>query len=744
MKDLLGPYAYHKIIIDSDNKPMDSEFLEVNPAFELMLGLTKEDIIGKRLLEINPDFLNDDVNWLEFFAKASLDGKPEVIEYHVKSDNIWFLVQINSTKKEYFSTYFTEVTALKQKEAVLTQNNKWLVKAWEQTVASEKNLKKQLEKIGDSQDLNLTRYRSVVENANDVIYSCNLNGLITYANKSFCEIAGKPAQEIVGKNIAQFLQFENTEMTWNNFLFKGVIATTGQTEYEFKLSDGTFRHYQITLAPIFDIHKKIIEVIGTNRDVTAIKQNEQKIMVLAYRDSLTDLPNKNLFLDRLNTSIVTCRRAGTKAAVILVDLDNFKKYINTLGYLVGEKIIVEAAQKLVSCMRDYDTVARVGEDDDRFLLLFQNIRHNNELFPIIKRIKESLNEPYSIDGNQMKITASIGIAVFPDDGDNSEDILINVDKAMYMAKELGKNRYHFFNDSLKEELERKTKLETMLNNAIANHEFELYYQPQYEARSRRLRGFEALIRWNNPEVGLVMPMEFVPFAEETGLIIPIGIWVLNTACKLCNKVNKEFGLNLSMSINISPVQIKQKNFYEIVVKTIQDSGLEMSNLELEITEGAFIKQDQGNNVLRMLKDKGVRITLADFGTGNFSISDLKKLPVNMVKLDKEFIHEIDQSSYQDALAESIISLMHKLDIELIASGVENIKQYDYLLRGECDNIQGFFFEEPVSEDMIEEVIKRGVLENDALNRVIQKAGLTYEGFVRREIVRIGKRWDTKL
>jgi polar amino acid transport system substrate-binding protein len=444
----------------------------------------------------------------------------------------------------------------------------------------------------------------------------------------------------------------------------------------------------------------------------------------------------------LNTSIATHRRTGTKAAVVVVELDDFKKINNSLGYSIGDKILVEAAKKLVSCMRDYDTIARVGED--KFLLLFQNIRHNNELFPIINRINAVLGESYNVDGNPMNITASLGISVFPDDGVNSEDILINVDKAMYKAKELGKNCYYFFNDRIKEGLERKIKLETMLNNAISNHEFELHYQPQYEARTRRLRGFEALIRWNNPEVGLVMPMEFIPFAEETGLIVPIGSWVINTACKVGYKLNNVYGLNLNMSVNISPIQIKQKDFYEVISNSIKNSGIEVSNLELEVPESVFNDVDNVLSVLKVLKDDGIRITLTDFGTGKLSISDLKKLPVNMVKLDKEFIREIDQTRPQDALAESIISLVHKLNIELIAGGVENKKQFDYLIKGKCDNIQGYFFEEPVPEEMMAGIINKGILENEALSRVIQKAGLTYEGFVKREMQRIGKKWDTKL
>lgn len=743
MEYSLSAYAYHRIITDINGRPVDYEILEINSAYENMTGLKQENIVGRRMMEIEPGrIIEDDVNWLEFYGNVALTGQSGVIEHYSQPSNQWFLVHANSAKHGYLSAHFIDVTSLKQREFGLVKKNNLLAKAYEQVAAAEKKLRKQFEELQNNKELTQDRYRGIVEDSKDVIYSCRLDGVITSVNKSFCTIAAKTAKDIIGKNISQFFKFEDSNMTWNNILLKGVITSTTLNEHGFKMLDGSVRHYQITISPIFDVHKKVIEVIGINHDITALKQNVQKMMVLAYRDSLTNLPNKNLFLDRLNTSISTYKRTATKVAVILVDLDDFKKINNSLGYTIGDMILVEAAKKLVSCMRDYDTVARVGEDN--FLLLFQNIKHNNELFPIINRVKTILGEPYNVDGNPMNITASLGISVFPDDGISSEEILMNADKAMYKAKELGKNGYYFYNHNIKEGLERKIKLETMLNNAINNQEFELHYQPQYEARTRRLRGFEALIRWNNPEVGLVMPMEFIPFAEETGLIVPIGTWVLNTACLVCRKMNKAYGLNLNMSVNISPIQIKQKDFYEVILQVLNNSGIEPSNLELEVPESAFNVLDNVFNALKVLKDDGVRITLIDFGTGKLSISDLKTLPINMVKLDKEFIHEIDQPRPQDALAESIISLVHKLNIELIAGGVENKKQFDYLIKGKCDNIQGYFFEEPVPEELIEGIINKGILENEALTRVIQKAGLTYEGFVKQEMLRIGRQWDTKL
>lgn len=747
--NLLYACAYHRIICNLANKPIDYEFIGINSAYETITGLKREEVIGRQSMEIGPSILenDNDFNWIEFYGNVALSGHSVVIEHYSNKFNRWYLVQASSTERGYFTTTLIDITILKLKELDLIKNNDTLVQAYNKSAMLEKELKKQIKEISHNRillELNYKRYRGLVKNSKDIIYCCGLNGTIMSVNKQFCEIVEKDEQEIIGKEISQFLYFENTQIEWNNVISE-VIGTgrTSNAEYGFKIRDGSIRYYQVTLSPIFDVHKRVIEVICTNHDITTLKQNEQKMMALAYRDSLTNLPNKNLFLDRLNTSISTSRRNGFKAAVVLVDLDDFQKINTSLGYYIGDKIIVEVARKLVSCMRDYDTVARLSED--KFLLLFQNIRHVNELFPIIDRINGVLEEHHIVNGNTINITASIGISVFPDDGVNAEDILINVDEAMYKAKELGKNCCNFFDVSMKEGFDRKTKLETMLKNAIINNEFVLYYQPQYEARTRRLRGFEALIRWNNPEVGLVMPKEFIPFAEETALIVPIGKWVLDTACTLCNKINTSYGLNLNMSVNISAIQLKQTDFKELVINVIANSGIEASKLELEVTESCFMDDfDNVVSVLKALKDEGIRITLADFGTGNIALGQLKKMPINMVKLDKEFIDEIDPSNPQGVLTESIISLVHKLNIEMLAGGVENKEQLDYLIKGKCDNIQGYFFEEPVPEEMIEGIISKGILENEALTRLIQKAGLTYEGFVRQKIQSIGNKWDTQL
>jgi PAS domain S-box/diguanylate cyclase (GGDEF) domain len=614
-------------------------------------------------------------------------------------------------------------------------------KLWQQ-IAAKEQLQQKLKQVQASEkslEISEKRYRALVNNSEDAIYSCNLEGIITFANKKFCQIAGTTEELIKGKGITQFPDLENIQ--WKTALAQ--LTKTGQSyqfEYEVKQKDGSPSYYLVTLSPIANAQKEIFGIMGTHHNITILKEKEQKMMVLAYRDSLTNLPNRALFLDRLNTAILISRRNGTKVAVVFMDIDGFNKVNSASGYDVGDKLLIDVSQRLVSCMRDSDTAARLSED--KFMLLFLNIRHINELFPIIERINTVLKEPFNIKGKSVNITLGIGIAVFPDDGVTAEDIVINADTALYKAKENGKNCCCYFNNKIKEILVRKSKLENMLRNAVKNNEFVLYYQPQYEARTRRLRGLEALIRWNNPEVGLIMPAEFIPVAEETGLIVPIGKWVIDTSCKICARLKKEYRYKLNISVNISGTELKQKEFFDTVINSLNNSGIEASNLELEITESIFQNDfEEVVSILKNLQDAGIRIVLDNFGTGNLSLGYLKKLPVNMVKIDKVFIDEIGQNNSSGTLAKSLISLVHELNIEMIAEGVENREQLDYFVKEKCDNVQGYFMAEPVPEEQLGEIISKGILENEAVSRLVQKVGLTYEGILKWKKNDAGMYWD---
>lgn len=635
------------------------------------------------------------------------------------------------------------------KKTIAALNNK--ISALEQELREQslarKGLQQQLDEALSRErllEISEKRYRALVNNSEDAIYSCNLEGIITLSNAKFCQFAGAAAEKIVGKEITGFLPSESAAVKWKSACAE--IIQTRQTsyfEYEVVGKEGSSSFYQAILSPVTNLRQEIFGITGVHRDITILKQNEQKVLALAYRDSLTNLPNRILFADRLHTAALLSARNGNKAVVVLLDVDDFQKINKAWGYYAGDKILTDIAARLASCVRDSDTVARAGED--KFLLLFLNIGYLDYLFPIIERIKYKMKEPFDVQGKLLNLTFSMGIAVSPDDGYTAKDIMINADKALHEAKEQGGKRFCFFNQEIREMMESKTRLAERLRDALQREEFVLYFQPQYEASTRRLRGLEALIRWQNPEMGLVMPAEFIPLAEEIALIVPLGKWIIDTACQLCAKIKRDYGFKLIISVNIAAIQLRQPDFCDFVIDTIMKAGIEASNLELEIAESIFINNFESvAAVLMNLQEEGIRIVLDNFGSGGLPVSFLKDLPVNMVKLDKAFVAEIgpeaEQANSRAGLVKSLIALVRGLDIEMTAEGVENQEQFDYFGAEKCANIQGYFMAEPVPENMLAEIIRKGILENEVLGRLIQKAGLTYEGLSKWRKDDAGKNW----
>lgn len=442
------------------------------------------------------------------------------------------------------------------------------------------------------------------------------------------------------------------------------------------------------------------------RQFYVIKENEEKAKHMAFYDLITDLPNRMLFLDRLNGAIKLSKKKATQVIVVILDLDNFKIVNNTLGHAKGDTLLIETAKRLQKCITVKDTAARLSGDE--FSLLLEDVKHEDEIVYFLKRIRSVFEEPFNIQNGTISLTASIGVSVYPDDGETNEELINNATTAMYKAKAFGKNRYNFFDYRMKHDLLRKIYIDRSLRKAIKNNEFILFYQPQYTVY-RELRGFEALVRWNSPEMGFMNPSEFIPIAEESGLINQIGEWVLNTAVHTCKKFEDKYGLGIIMAVNISPVQLGQKDFIETVIKVIESSGIKPTSLELEVTESSFIDcYDDISHKLQRLKEVGVRVALDDFGTGYSSLSYLKKLPINLLKIDKSFIQEIDFINTQNNLTESIIALVNKLDIETVAEGVETIEQVNYLINAKCNYLQGYYLGKPGPEESLSRIIEKAL------------------------------------
>lgn len=470
-------------------------------------------------------------------------------------------------------------------------------------------------------------------------------------------------------------------------------------------------HYQLYLKEKNEELSSLYEEIYASEEelrqqYDEVNKHKELLQHLAYYDALTDLPNRTLFFKHLSVVLNNAEKSGTMVAVLFFDMDNFKRINDTLGHDIGDRVLKEISSRIKKCLDEDDMIARLSGDE--FAVFLQNIEYNDEIILKVRKIQERLKELLLLPQASIEVTTSIGIALYPRDGRDPEEILKHADTAMYKSKEYGKNTYSFFNYDMKEEMFRKIEMEQLMKKAIAGQEFVLHYQPQFKSSPDELRGFEALIRWNSPELGFISPLTFIPLAEETGMIIPIGEWVIKEVCQLINKMKVRYkNNNLIFSVNISIVQLRQEDFDELLLKYIHAYNINPACLELEITESMFIEDlDSALEMLNKIKDLGIRIALDDFGTGYSSLSYLKKIPINLLKIDKAFVDEISPDKLHRDLTEPIISLVHKLGIETLSEGIETYEQLNHLINVNCDNFQGYYLGKPVDEKNTMEIIKR--------------------------------------
>lgn len=436
---------------------------------------------------------------------------------------------------------------------------------------------------------------------------------------------------------------------------------------------------------------------GTHQDITERKQQEEHILRQAHFDSLTGLPNRFLSLDRLSQLINEADRSKDKIAVLFLDLDGFKKINDTMGHAAGDKLLFETASRLQAGVRSSDTVGRLGGDE--FIILLGGLSEVTDVQSVAEVLLEKFIHAFKIDSRELVLTASIGISIYPDDGENLTELLSNADSAMYHSKELGRNTYSFFTDEMNQGVSRRLLLEEQLHGALSRGEFSLCYQPKVELVSSKVVGAEALLRWHNPALGEVSPLEFIPIAEQTGLIVPIGRFVLTEALGMAVSCKEKFGNSFEMAANLSPRQFRDPNFVTSIEEAIRQSGISVAPLELEITEGVLMNGHAYiNDALAALSDLGVSIAMDDFGTGYSSLSYLRSYPFDVLKIDREFIHDISDDPADRELVNAIIAMAHGLGLKVVAEGVETEEQLKYLLSQGCDYGQGYYFSKPVLSD----------------------------------------------
>jgi len=424
---------------------------------------------------------------------------------------------------------------------------------------------------------------------------------------------------------------------------------------------------------------------------------------MAYHDALTGLPNQRLFKNRLTLALEEAKRSGQSIAVMYMDLDRFKLINDTLGHNVGDLLLEHVAERITGCLRKQDTVSRQGGDEFTFLL--PGLTHR-EAEQAVQDVLNAINKPFTLHGHQLYVTPSIGISLYPSCGDQVDILIKNADMAMYRAKEKGKNTYQFFNERMGIQSFQKLSMENALRAALENDQFVLHYQPKVDLETGGMIGVEALIRWQHPELGFVAPDEFIPLAEETGLIVPIGQWVLYKACVQCKEWhNNKMTQNLSVAVNLSMMQLKQENFVETVKRVLNETGLDPQFLEIEITESmAMNNMDNFIQKLTEIKNMGIGISIDDFGTGYSSFGYLKQLPIDTLKIDRSFTNDITNSEEDDAIVQAIIAMAHVLRLKVIAEGVETSKQLTLLQQYKCDAVQGYYLSRPLAAENIVGII----------------------------------------
>jgi diguanylate cyclase (GGDEF)-like protein len=447
---------------------------------------------------------------------------------------------------------------------------------------------------------------------------------------------------------------------------------------------------------------------ATARMAASLQKANAELKRVVLHDALTGLPNRTLLEDRLHQAIEECRRAKAHCALLFVDLDRFKAVNDSLGHFVGDELLRAVAERLRSAVRAEDTVSRLGGDE--FVALLRRVRQADDAGLVARKFTELLGAPFRLHGRDLRVTPSVGISVYPLHGDNAQALLANADAAMYHVKKSGRNGVQLFAPEMSTFFPERLTLENDLRKAIENEELELHYQPTVSMGSGQITGMEALLRWRHPEKGMIMPMEFIPLAEETGLIVPLGEWVLRKACAQ-NKAWQDRGLpRLRVSVNISGVQWRKDDIVECVARALRESGLDASYLELEITE-SVVMQNAAKTIgtLEQLSRMGVHLSIDDFGTGYSSLSYLKRFALNTLKIDRAFIRDIASDHEDSAIVQAIVALAHSLQLQVVAEGVENDEQLQHLKRLGSDEYQGFYRSKPLSPEKFEQFLQAEAL-----------------------------------
>lgn len=556
------------------------------------------------------------------------------------------------------------------------------------------SLQKSVAEVKEGQE-QLKLSAQVFVNSMEAIVITDIENNIIQVNKAFTDITGYLPEDAIGKN-PRILKSGQHDPDFYRAMWETLLTTgSWQGEVMDRRKNGEVYPKWLSITVVRNEKGEVSNFIALFSDITERKASYERIQHLAHFDALTNLPNRALLNDHIDLAIAAAKRTDTQLAIAFLDLDRFKIVNDSLGHHAGDLLLKIVSERLKNCIREVDTVARLGGDE--FVILLSSISEPNDAARVAQKVIDAIAIPFMLGEDEANIGTSIGIVIYPDNGLDRLTLVKNADAAMYHAKESGRNNFQFFSSTMNDKAFERLALENDLRRAIKREEFFLLYQPQIDILTGEIVGTEALIRWQHPERGLVPPNNFILLAEKCGLIVPIGEWVLKTACAQNLAWQKEGLPPLLTAVNISAPQFKQKNFKESVMQILNDTGLAPHLLELEITESAFMENAESMlESLHSLKEIGLRLSIDDFGTGYSSLSYLKHFPIDKLKIDRSFVMDITDDSRNNAIIETIIQLGHNLKLKVIAEGVETAEQLATLDKLGCDEIQGYYFSRPLS------------------------------------------------